>query len=149
MDYDSYYLVMNMGTLGVLLVILLLAYPIYFLLKVTKCNCAKNTRSRWDYGLFWNDSILFLKEAYLELIISVLLQSLKMRESWAIGYFWSIFSNCMTIVCIILSVGILLVLLFLLWPNHDKLENDFYKNRFSQAYSSGPSNHDLDEEVLE
>ncbi len=73
MDYDSYYFIMNMGTLGVLLMILLLCYPIYFLLKYTKCNCAKNWRNHFYHRLFWNNSILFLKEAYLEILISVVL----------------------------------------------------------------------------
>ena len=127
LDYDSYYWVMNMGTLGILMMIILLNYPVYFLMKCIKCNCAKNIRNSWEHGLFWNHSILFLKEAYLELIISCVVQCLVMTESWDFNHFWSNLSNVLAIFGFFLSIGLVFITVFVLWPNYDKLENDFFE----------------------
>ena len=118
MDYDSYYAIMNIGFVGILFAILLLNYPIYFIFKWSNCNCARNVRNRWEHGLFWNDTILFIKEAYLEIVISVLLQFHIFWESWDVDYFWSNFSNCLAIFCLFITLGILIVILLYIWPNH-------------------------------
>ena len=134
LDYASYYTVMNMGSLGIVLVFLLLSYLTYGVLNFMSCFCARNAANIMRRSLFWNSAILFLKGAYLEIVLSVLLQCLVMRESWNLDYFWSIFSNCLCLFLLASSLGLLVLICGYLWPNYRMLEGNEANNEYEQNY---------------
>ena len=119
LDYGSPFTVMNMSTLFIIFlayIILYLIYPITLLLGRFNIFCNKRAKCI-EKMIFWNHAIVFLQEAFLEILISSILNFIYIRDAEAPWENWSlIFTNILSLfLTTALSVLVLFTILRL-WP---------------------------------
>ena len=118
LGYSHTFLLFNMGTMLLIFFYHVVCYLLYTPLKFlsTDAKWANKLLKNWIIPTcFWNGSILFIQEAYLDLLIAASINAFKLNEwtSWDIG-----FSHILTIVMLVLSIVLPLFTLLFIWPNY-------------------------------
>ena len=77
LNYDSYYSIMGLGFLFIIMLWLLAQYPVYFLLWLCRLRSQWPERlMNWLWStLFWKQWILFVEASFLVIVIVVLLHA--------------------------------------------------------------------------
>ena len=125
MNIGSTFLVMNMGTMLMILTFYLILYTIYpcakFLRKELKC--AKKLHKSIKPMLFWNHSIIFIQEGFLDILIA---SAINMQFFSNGSSAWSGASLVVTNLLCIFLTGCCSVLFFFtvgyLWPRFAQLK---------------------------
>jgi len=82
--------------------------------------------------LFWNGAILFLQEAYLDILICVLINIRAIKQPWVT---WTVgLSAFLTVILLASSIFLPLFILFYLRRNFTELGKHAMKERFESAY---------------
>ena len=139
LDFGSPFIVMNLGTLFIIFLaylLLYLVYPITVLLGKFNIFCSKRAKCI-EKMIFWNHVIVFLQEAFLEIMISSILNFIYIRDAEAPWENWNlIFTNVVAFILTTAISVLVLFTIFCLWPAKLKyLRNMKSKARFGQIYS--------------
>ena len=119
LGYGHNVLLFNMGTLLIFffyhIFCYLVAWPIYFLHTETKW--AKKLYHGWIIPTcFWNGTILFVQEAYIELLLSATVNVLQLLNDWSK---WDIiFTNVLSILVLIGCIMLPVYIIVFIWPNY-------------------------------
>ena len=118
LGYSHTFLLFNMGTMLIIFFYHLVCYLLYHPIKFLSSDArwANKLLHKWIIPTcFWNGSILFIQEAYLDLLIAASINAFQITNwtSWDIG-----FSNILTIVMLVLSIALPLFTLLFIWPNY-------------------------------
>ena len=121
MNYDSYYSIMGLGFLLIIIVWLLALYPIYFLLWLCRLRCRwPENIMKWLWStLFWKQWILFVDASFLELTLVVLLQAQIAHEHWLLNV-EVLASYIFWIFVIVLILGLIFITFFVVLPKYAK-----------------------------
>ena len=137
MNIGSRYLVMNLGTMFVILcgyLVLYLLYPIFNFLR-NDSQCGAKWQKKLHPMLFWNHAIIFLQEGFLDIIIGTSINLAILQEGDLQWSSWTvIFTNVLAIFLLICCVVLFLVTVGYLWPNFSKLKTRAFKSKFFPAY---------------
>ena len=117
-----------------------MAWPIYFLHKEAKW--AKRLYYSWIIPVcFWNGTILFVQEAYIELLLSGLVNAAELFDNWST---WDlIFTNVLSIFVILGCVMLPIFIIAYIWPNYEPYkEIKIGEDRFIANKLSEPEWHD-------
>ena len=121
--YSHNVLLFNMGTLLIFffyhIFCYLVAWPIYFL--HTEAKWANKLLHSWIIPTcFWNGTILFVQEAYIELLLSSLVNITLLLEDWST---WDlIFTNVLSILVLIGCLMLPVFIVVFIWPNYAPYE---------------------------
>ena len=119
LGYTHTYLVFNMGTMLIFFFYHVLCYLLYRPVKFLSNDArwANKMLNNWIIPTcFWNGTILFVQEAYLDILIPGIVNAFKLTGSWAT---WDIaLSNIITILLLGISVILPIFTLLYIWPNY-------------------------------
>ena len=125
MDIGSSYLVMNMGTMLLIFtfyIILYLIYPCANFLK-NDLKCAEKIHTKIHPMLFWNHTILFLQEGFLDILIAASINLKYFGGGSHAWQTWSLFiTNCLSIFMVVCCILLFLFTVIYLWPRFNKLK---------------------------
>ena len=133
----SRFLVMNMGTMLLIFMFYIILYFIYPCVRFFRhdIKCCKKTAKKLKPMLFWNHSILFLLEGYLDILIAAFINLVFLRNG---EFDWSSWSVVVTnFLCIFLLLCCAFLFIFTtvyLWPRFGKLNKSKFKDRFLPIY---------------
>ena len=120
MNFGSRYLVMNLGTMFLILsgyLVLYLLYPIFNFLK-NDSQCSAKMQRKLQAILFWNHAIIFLQEGYLDIVIGTSINLAILQEGQLQWSTWTVvFTNLLTIFLLVCCIALFLVTVGYLWPN--------------------------------
>ena len=128
---------MNMGTMLIIFtfyLVILLIYPFVKFLR-HDAKCAAKLLPKLHSMLFWNHTILFIQEGFLDILLAVSVNLYFLNEGtleW--NTFSLVFTNLLSIF-MAACCGILFIFIIVyLWPRFDKLGKKRMKRRFLPAY---------------
>ena len=142
-NYGNTYLIMSLGTLSIFFFghcLLLLAYfPAELLGGTTALPCNMQTKMRsWRESikskLFWNQTIMFIQEAYFIIVISGLVNLFHFEEAWFAENTWVGISNSFTAVFLCAAVVLPPFALFYLGPRYYQLQETNLVNKYAGVY---------------
>ena len=133
----SSFLVMNMGTMLIIFTFYAILYALYPCFKFIKdeAKCAKKLEKSTRSMLFWNHTIIFLYEGYLDILLSGAVNLYFLREGTFTWDSWSLFiTNVLSFFLVACCAFLLFFVLFYIWPRFDKLKSKKIKRKFQPAY---------------
>jgi len=137
MDIGSRFMVMNMGTMLIVLSFYGFLFIIYPCCRYVKkdAKCARKYEPQIRKMLFWTHIILFLQEGYLDLLLAGAINIFFIRSGLLT---WETTSLVVTnALSIIMVAGCGILLLFTacyLWPNFTKLKTKSFKKKYLPVY---------------
>ena len=137
LQIGSRYLVMNMGTMLVILafyVALYMLYPCLVFLK-NDAKCAAKLRPKIHKMIFWNHSILFIQEGFLDILIAGAVNLFFLHQGTLEWNSYSLIFTNLLAIFLVSCCGLLFILIVgYLLPNFDQLKSKRIKRRFYPAY---------------
>jgi hypothetical protein len=80
--FETTILIMNLGTLWLVGIYCMIMYLLYFALYKCEVPCIEKFRQKLATSLFWNGTIDFLNQGYIEFVFSVFLTIKKGTFDW-------------------------------------------------------------------
>ena len=137
LQIGSSFLVMNMGTMLLIFTFYSVLYAIYPCVKFIKneAKCAKKLEKKIRNMIFWNHTIIFFYEGYLDILISSSINLYFLNEGIFTWDTPSLFITNLLSIFLIMSCGFLFIfVVFYLWPRFDQLKDKSIKSKFEPAY---------------
>ena len=140
LGYGSMFIIMNMGTM-----LIVLFYYLALYLVVLPCarlsakfgsRRGKRTEKKLRKVLFWDHAIVFLQEGFMEICISALINFLFIADNqgaWASGDL--LVSNFLTIFLTVAIIVLIALIAFYLWPRFSRLREKPIKKKYGSTYS--------------
>ena len=130
LGFDSMWFSNNMGSLGIVFVLLAL---LYLLWPISSCPRKKlPAASHWiESSLYWNLLLRTVIEGYIIVVLCALInfKSLNWEDTW------ESFNSALSIATIFFLVAFPLRIAYLLWVNKSQLENRAFKRKYESTYA--------------
>ena len=137
MDIGSTYLVMNMGTMLLILTFYLLLFALYPCFNFVKndLRCARKFHAKVAPMLFWNHSIVFLQEGFLDIMIASAINLRFFGEGTFSWSEWSlVISNTLCLILTASCATLFFFTIFYLWPRFKLLKRKELKEKYGPIY---------------
>ena len=134
LGYGAQYIINNLGTALIFIILQIISYPIYSLLKLIspKHKVFENWRKRMNKNIFWMGPILIIQEAYQDIVICGLINVFLFKSSW--NNWAAVFSNILAGSLLLGAAFIPMFLVCYLWPRYKSLKEKWYLDRFAPIY---------------
>ena len=84
--------------------------------------------------MFWNTTIIFLQEAYIDLLFCIVINISNFEDGWST---WEEkFTNVCSIFLGILVVFLPLFIICYIWPNYNNLKTKYFKQKYGAIYET-------------